>query len=122
MWYSRSRNNSLRDHRKCLLGLRGILLQEETFEFNTKQRKSKGSSGIGRYVWWGCISGEGNERKGNLGKREGVVKYDREGKCVGHLRNWKFSTSGVLGTCGQVIAGKGRSKDYFPCSGVWAWL
>ena len=89
MWYSRSRNNSLRDHRKCLLGLRGILLQEETFEFNTKQRKSKGSSGIGRYVWWGCISGEGNERKGNLGKREGVVKYDREGKMCGTFRKLK---------------------------------
>lgn len=35
------------------------------------------------YVWWGCIPGEvGNEREDNLGKREGVVKYDREGKCV----------------------------------------
>lgn len=90
MWYSGSRNNSLRDHRECLLGLHGILLQEETFEFNTKQRKTKGSSGIWMYVWWGCVPGEaGNEREDNLGKREGVVKYDREGKMCGTFRKLK---------------------------------
>lgn len=34
---------------------------------------------------------------------------------MGHLRNCrKFSMSGVLGAPGEVVAGEGRSENYFP--------